>query len=71
MDSPTQTLSFTENIWLALELPSPLSQAGATGGFPHPHSIYVGSRDLNRVLIYPANTPPSELSLQPVHLILF
>lgn len=63
MDSPPQTLSFTENICLALGLPSPLSQAGVTGGFPHPHSTYVGSGDRNRVLVYPANTPLSELSL--------
>lgn len=62
-DSPTQTLSFTENIWLALGLPSPLSQAGVTGGFPHPHSTSVGSGDRNRGLVYPANTPSSVLSL--------
>lgn len=63
MDSPPQTLSFTENIWRALGLLSPLSQAGVTGRFPHPHSTYVGSGDQNWVLVYPANTPPSELSL--------
>lgn len=39
-NSPAQTLSFTDNIQLALGLPSPLSQAGITGGFPRLPSIY-------------------------------